>query len=302
MINSAQILGFLLVSGIFESVDRENSFSGEGGIEKVDLPQGDTASEDCFSEFGEPYKFTSKELDEETGLYYYGARYYDAKLSRWVSADKYIANGKYFPKPEDFDTDHDYIWRSLHNVSDKLPGMGGVFNSINLDAYQYGGDNPTKLIDPDGNAFIKSDNLKKVFSFTQSLRQKHPDSFLANAVAGFIEGQVTDVMPVVGVLVANPSSLAGKLVIGRGKDLAKPGALKTGEFKLKWPPTSTAKSEWKINSGLLRQEMNKGIPIRDASPGDIGGMYLNAERNLLENFGWGFNKDTNYWLPPSTGK
>ena len=31
-----------------------------------------------------PYKFTAKEYDEETGLYYYGARYYDAKLSRWV--------------------------------------------------------------------------------------------------------------------------------------------------------------------------------------------------------------------------
>lgn len=34
-----------------------------------------------------PYKFTAKEQDEETGLYYYGARYYDAKLSRWCSAD-----------------------------------------------------------------------------------------------------------------------------------------------------------------------------------------------------------------------
>ena len=34
-----------------------------------------------------PYKFTAKEYDEETGLYYYGARYYDAMLSRWVSSD-----------------------------------------------------------------------------------------------------------------------------------------------------------------------------------------------------------------------
>ena len=29
-----------------------------------------------------PYKFTAKEMDEETGLYYYGARYLDAKYSR----------------------------------------------------------------------------------------------------------------------------------------------------------------------------------------------------------------------------
>ncbi len=34
-----------------------------------------------------PYKFTGKELDEETGLYYYGARYLDQKTSRWLSTD-----------------------------------------------------------------------------------------------------------------------------------------------------------------------------------------------------------------------
>ncbi|WP_432896384.1 RHS repeat-associated core domain-containing protein [Treponema socranskii] len=34
-----------------------------------------------------PYKFTAKEMDEETGLYYYGARYLDAKYSRWLSTD-----------------------------------------------------------------------------------------------------------------------------------------------------------------------------------------------------------------------
>ena len=34
-----------------------------------------------------PYKFTAKEQDEETGLYYYGARYLDAKYSRWLSTD-----------------------------------------------------------------------------------------------------------------------------------------------------------------------------------------------------------------------
>ncbi len=34
-----------------------------------------------------PYKFTSKELDPETGLYYYGARYYEPRLQRWLSPD-----------------------------------------------------------------------------------------------------------------------------------------------------------------------------------------------------------------------
>lgn len=38
---------------------------------------------------GTDYKFTGKELDEEIGvnLYYFGARYYDARIGRWVSVD-----------------------------------------------------------------------------------------------------------------------------------------------------------------------------------------------------------------------
>ncbi|MFN5774554.1 RHS repeat domain-containing protein [Flavobacterium sp.] len=37
--------------------------------------------------YNSPYKFNGKELDEETGLYYYGARYYDPKVSIWLSVD-----------------------------------------------------------------------------------------------------------------------------------------------------------------------------------------------------------------------
>jgi RHS repeat-associated protein len=34
-----------------------------------------------------PYKFNGKELDDETGFYYYGARYYDPRISIWASVD-----------------------------------------------------------------------------------------------------------------------------------------------------------------------------------------------------------------------
>lgn len=40
-----------------------------------------------------PYLFNAKEFDEETGLYYYGARYYDPRVSLWISTD--VAQGKY---------------------------------------------------------------------------------------------------------------------------------------------------------------------------------------------------------------
>jgi len=87
-----------------------------------------------------PYKFTSKELDPETGLYYYGARYYDAQLSRWVSTDP--ALNEYLPVPPNND--------KAKERNKNLPGMGGVFNSTNINLYHYVTNNPVKYYDPDG--------------------------------------------------------------------------------------------------------------------------------------------------------
>ena len=39
------------------------------------------------------YRYTSKERDEETGLYYHGARYYAPWLGRWISADPVGTSG-----------------------------------------------------------------------------------------------------------------------------------------------------------------------------------------------------------------
>ena len=83
------------------------------------------------------FRFTAKELDSETGLYYFGARYYDPRTSVWQSADPIL--GKYLPT----DTSAD---------PSKLAGMGGSYNSSNLNLFAYGAQNPIKYVDPDGNA------------------------------------------------------------------------------------------------------------------------------------------------------
>ena len=66
----------------------------------------------------QPYLFNGKELDYETGLYYYGARYYDPKVSLWLNVDP---------------------------LAEKYPTMS---------PYIYVANNPINAIDPDGRDII----------------------------------------------------------------------------------------------------------------------------------------------------
>ena len=51
------------------------------------VPFGEVFIEERNNTWNTPYLFNAKEFDEETGLYYYGARYYDPRLSLWMSTD-----------------------------------------------------------------------------------------------------------------------------------------------------------------------------------------------------------------------
>ncbi len=63
-------------------------FNGSAYQFFLNLPFGETMAEQKGSMYYQtPYKFNGKELDEETGLYYYGARYYDPRISIWYSVD-----------------------------------------------------------------------------------------------------------------------------------------------------------------------------------------------------------------------
>ena len=80
-------------------------------------------------------KFTGKDLDEDTGLYYFNARWYDQEIGRFISEDplpkKLLLQGSKVVKGKEI-TYQDYIER----------------NGLNL--YTYCKSNPLKYMDPDG--------------------------------------------------------------------------------------------------------------------------------------------------------
>ncbi len=78
------------------------------------VPFGEVFIEERNNTWNTPYLFNGKEFDEETGMYYYGARYYESRLSLWMSAD---------PLAEEY---------------------------IDISAYTYCHNNPINLFDPDG--------------------------------------------------------------------------------------------------------------------------------------------------------
>jgi RHS repeat-associated protein len=86
------------------------------------FPFGETWVEEASNTQRAPYLFSSKELDEETGLYYYGARYYDPRTSAWQSPDPLLVSD-----PQE---------------AVKLP--------LVLSAYTYANQNPLIYTDPDG--------------------------------------------------------------------------------------------------------------------------------------------------------
>ena len=79
------------------------------------LPYGELLVDEHSSSEDLPYKFNGKQFDEETGLYYYGARYMNPMASIWYGVDA---------------------------LTEKYPTMAGMIYCMN---------NPVRLVDLDGN-------------------------------------------------------------------------------------------------------------------------------------------------------
>ncbi len=140
---------------------------------------------DNFSNSDDKYKFTGKERDVETGYDYFGARYYDSRIGRWLQVDPFY----------------------------------GKYPSIN--PYTYTNDNPTKFIDPDGRFLIDG----KFISFSSDWKLKFVGSLIGisskdnlfdpNATKDFLKGFTVDKV-VEGLLKwAGENSMAKTYSIGK---------------------------------------------------------------------------------------
>jgi hypothetical protein len=99
-----------------------------------------------------------------------GARYLDSKTSRWLSGDPAMAD--YIPSASVND--------EARRRNGNLPGMGGVFNVVNLHVYHYLGNNPVKYTDPDGKWLALKARLDRVNSdIVNLINRENMNPFIA---------------------------------------------------------------------------------------------------------------------------
>jgi RHS repeat-associated protein len=148
-----------------------------------------------------PYRYSSKELDEETGYYFYGARYYNPRTQLWISPDP-----------------------ALSAYLDGGPA-GGVYQPFNLASYTYAHNNPIKYTDPNGQILESAWDAVSlgigVASFVHNVREGNGWDAALDAV-GIVADGVALAVPVV------PGGAGAAIKAGRAAN-AGVDALRTAE-------------------------------------------------------------------------
>lgn len=114
--------------GTEKSTQTVTDHRGDVVDERRYYPYGDEYTSQLGGNIVQPtsglnYRFNGKEKDDYSGLYYYGARYYDAELSRWLKQD-----------PAGFS-----------------PNKMMMLDPQHLNFYAFSRNNPISYVDPDGN-------------------------------------------------------------------------------------------------------------------------------------------------------
>lgn len=108
------------------------------------VPFGEVFIEARNNVWNTPYLFNAKEFDEETGMYYYGARYYDPRLSLWMSTDP---------------MEGEYQGHTSYCFSGNSPVIYVDFNG-------------KEWTDLDGNIITDTKNIKKFIFYSEDFRDQ----------------------------------------------------------------------------------------------------------------------------------
>ena len=118
----------------------------------------------------ETFLYTDKPVDASTGLYYFGARFYDASLFRFVSKDT---------------------------------NLGSTDDPLSLNLYAYSRDNPQRYVDSNGHSTVLSTTLMRTDSFNP-LKKMDPLAYFLDwcqrHVLNLLEGLLLITLTILGPL------------------------------------------------------------------------------------------------------
>ena len=198
------------------------------------------------------YKFTGKERDSESGLDYFGARYYASNVGRWISAD-------WAQKPE------------------AVP-YSKLDDPQSLNLYEYVGNNPLNKADPDGHVWQWVQKLWNVISYPgimndPKLSPAQREAAIGDAVAAHDEAAhelVTTTIQLIGAVVEAEAPMG------------EPPAITPGEFGTPTTTPATATSpdihpseiSGKSPSEIHDIATGKGLIPKGSDPQNGKGSYI----------------------------
>ena len=140
-------------------------YNGHGDVTQVTNSGGNILASYKYDAFGQiieksgtadnPYRYAGYQYDEEQQKYYLNARYYDARIARFISEDTYwnTSNMIYGDNPDE----------------NPVPNTEAMMQALNL--YAYGNNNPIRYIDPTGQRIIVNGTQEERDSIMENLSE-----------------------------------------------------------------------------------------------------------------------------------
>lgn len=218
-------------------------------------------------------RFIGKEKDEETGLSYFGARYENAKIGRFIAPDPVRA-----------------VDPKTSMTNEKL-----LLNPQRLNTYAYALNNPYRYMDPDGMAPILT--AEDPFN-----NQRFSGGSIGNVAgeSGFARAPMRG--PSAVNTATEASSARGRVVLGHYPEyVEKANELNARRFTVPesvWNKMSESE-RWMANQKFLDRLIRRGDEVTLATPVDKvrPGSYFERELLYLTGKGYQFNNDSTKLIP-----